>query len=342
MAKNWWDTDEEHKADNKEAAKPKPGETAPAYKVQPDNMKAWWEKDESHIDTTSKKTDPSKIPRDKSIFERVPWLGQYITKHKDWESNFVDELEKHAPGTRAAFYNQKKISDVATDMTGSLLTGAVTGPAMLLNMATQGAYGGASRARDLVAEKGSDFGTSDVLDVLKTGGISSLGPAFGQLLHPANPILKNPPPPVSAIFGKAPTSGSSVEGIIAGRRADIPNRMTGVTPRQEADKLAEQLAEMTKRQQAAAHAQKVQATSDRLSEAHKGFKDSVTGALTRTALGGIPGYWASGGHPAAAMTTAGLSYMAPHIPHLASKFIHNQGRPALLQALLTSGAINAP
>lgn len=301
---NWWEADTPHQDKQLRA-----GVTSP------DNQN-WWAEDAPV--TAPKK----KIPRDSSIVERFPLVGGYVTRAKDAESNWVDKIEKDNPGFRAAYYGQKKIEGVANDIAGSFGTAAITGPGTIANMATQGAYGAASRAKNLIAEKGSNFSGSDAWDVGKTGLISSLGPLFGKMLSPTSKATVMPKAPSGEIEAGKPT----FESIKAGLRGESGSP---------------ELNEFLQRRWAAQQARKVADTAHTIGRGLDWYKDTPMHALTRATNSGLIPYIMGGGPLWSGAAAAGGA-LAPHIPKLASTYWHNQMNPAILQSLLTSGAVNSP
>lgn len=310
MADNWWDKypDLTDKMNNAKS------ESLPTQ----DN---WWDK---YPDITNQSSKPeinaNKIPRDKSILERVPLVGKYASKYKDYESDQVNKVNEKNPGYRAAYYNNKKLEGVANDVMGSIATTAATGPGLILNMLSQGGYAASSKLKDLVTEKGSDIDASDVGSVAKSGALGSAGPLVGKIISPIAKVKL----PVNPSPDK--TTYSSILGVLRGgnKSADLDT--------------------IVAKHYAAKQAQRIADTSDKISEGIQSYKDSIPNALSRAFMGGALPYMV-GGHPL--MTSAGAvaAAAAPHVPFAASKYIHNQlmsnpGTDAILKALITSGAAN--
>lgn len=301
---NWWETDTPHKNDVTTGSVETPKQD-------------WWKEDIGQ-ETNKAKT---KIPRDKSIMERAPFIGDYVTRAKNAESDWVDKLEKDNPGFRAAYYGQKKIEGVANDIAGSFGTAAITGPGTLLNMGTQGAYGAASRAKDLIAEKGSNLGASDAWDITKSGLYSSLGPLFGRILSPTSKSSVLP----KAASGEVETAGKpTFESIKAGLRGENGSP---------------ELNEFLQKRWAAQQAKKIEDTTHAIGRGIEWYKDSPMSAITRATNTGLLPYIMGAGPVYSGLAAAGGAVL-PHVPKIGSMYWHNQMNPAILQSLITSGAIN--
>lgn len=265
-------------------------------------------------------TKSKKIIEPTSHVENLPFgIGESYKKGKELYKNIEKQLGPNLDTIRAS-------EQLAMDLPGSLLTSAVTGPGTLAGMAGQGLYGGAARARDIYGEKGANFDTSDVLDVLKSGGISSLGPLAGRMISPT--VSRAMPPTM-------PAERPTVESIRAAARRKTLGETTPA------------LDEFMRKRGAGVKQKKIEETAHKIGQGFENFPSTVTGGLTRAFMGaGIP--WFMGyTHPALLGAVAAGSALGPHLPQMAAKYWHNTAlknplNEAILKSLVTSGGINAP
>lgn len=268
---------------------------------------------------TKSKKSTKNIPRDKSIMERIPLVGGLATQYKDSESDWVDKIDAKNPGFRAAYYNNKKLEGVANDIIGSVATSAVSGPKLLTNMITQALYGGASRGKDIIADKGSDVKLSDIGDVGKSGAISALGPLAGRLLSPTSKNLGGLPKP-------PPVEKPTFESIKAGMRGGNKDAL---------------LDAFVRGRQQAIHAKNIEKTASSIKSGMGNLMDQPTSAAVRAFAGGAVPYM-MGAHPLLTATGATLGAVAPHVPQMGAKYWNNQMNDAILKSIITSYGVNSP